>query len=517
MPFSLRSRSRVAQLLNASRRGKRSKQPSSLRNRRSGLVGIQPLEERRLLSINLNGNEIFVNTAFTGGNQDDAAAAIQPLTNNGTTATAATNSVIVWESDGEDGSGDSLRFRRYNPFSGALLGGIVNPVGATLGDQSNPAVAMRSTGEFVVVWQGQGTGDTDGIFFRRFTSAGAPIGAEVLANAGFTAGVQSNPSIAIDNSDGSFIVTWESPDSDGSGIFARYFTNLGASVANQFQVNVDAAGNQRNPVVAMDGIGQFVVAWDSDSVANGKDIIARKFNNSAGLPTPFTGDFAVTTTAGDQTLPSVSMDNPGRLIVAWAGPGAGDADGGIYARRYTEDSVPVPSPEGEFLVNSITTGVQTRPSVQLHRPPTTTSQTVFSRGFVVSWQGPEAPGLGNAVFARGYNDADPASPRGLENIIHNAPRANDQGVPSVAMDSTGAGIISFQSNMSGTDTVGYGVYARRYTRLNNPPVANSVMLNVDEDSLPNIINLFDPQFVTDADGDVLTFNVNGAGGTVVPQ
>jgi hypothetical protein len=372
MPFSFRSHSRVAQHLKT-RLGKR-KRLAANRKRRSDVVGIQPLEERRLLSINLNGNEIFVNT-FTSGNQDNSAAAVQPLTNNGTIATPATRAVVVWETDSEDGSGDGIRARRYRPDTGATMGGIISPPQITTGDQSNPAVAMRANGEFIVVWQGNGTGDADGIYFRRYNSGGVAQGNQVQVN-NVTVGEQANPSISFDNSDGDFIITWESADSDGSGIFARYFSSNGAAVANQFQVNLGAAGDQSNPVITTDSDGFFVVAWDSDSPSNGKDILARKFNNSEnGFPTPF-GEFAVTTTAGDQTMPSISMDQDGRFIVAWAGPGTGDADGGIYARRYTQDNFPA-AIEDEFLVNTITTGLQTKPSVQLHRPPTNTSQTVL--------------------------------------------------------------------------------------------------------------------------------------------
>ena len=109
MSFSLLSRSWVHKLLDIPRRGQRAISLNAKRKERSLLRGVQPLEERRLLSINPNGAEIFVNQApaAQSGNQDNAAVAVQPLTNNGTTATPAVNSVVVWESDLEDGNGDA--------------------------------------------------------------------------------------------------------------------------------------------------------------------------------------------------------------------------------------------------------------------------------------------------------------------------------------------------------------------------------------------------------------------------
>ena len=143
----------------------------------------------------------------------------------------------------------------------------------TTGDQSNPAVAMRANGDFVIVWQGNGATDPDGIYFRRFNSGGTALGSETRVNSD-TTGAQTNPSIAIDNSDGSFIVTWESPDGSGTGIFARYFDSAGNAPSPQFQVNVTTTGEQTNPVLAMDATGFFVVAWDSDTTGTGKEIIA---------------------------------------------------------------------------------------------------------------------------------------------------------------------------------------------------------------------------------------------------
>src|SRR5688572_2891480 len=80
------------------------------RKRRSNRVGFEPLEQRQLLSINpvlvintQNIAETLVNPGTPAasndrpGNQIEPAIAIEPLTNNGTTATAATRGVIAWE------------------------------------------------------------------------------------------------------------------------------------------------------------------------------------------------------------------------------------------------------------------------------------------------------------------------------------------------------------------------------------------------------------------------------------
>ena len=39
----------------------------------------------------------------------------------------------------------------------------------TAGDQKNPAMVMDGQGHLVVVWNGNGTGDTDGVFMQRYS------------------------------------------------------------------------------------------------------------------------------------------------------------------------------------------------------------------------------------------------------------------------------------------------------------------------------------------------------------
>ncbi|MEO8198738.1 MAG: hypothetical protein ABI689_18645, partial [Thermoanaerobaculia bacterium] len=68
---------------------------------------------------------------------------------------------------------------------------------------------------------------------------------------------------------GNFVVAWESfgsSDTDTSdfSIQARRYANNGAALGGQFQVNTYTTSYQWIPAVAVDGPGNFVVAWQSD-------------------------------------------------------------------------------------------------------------------------------------------------------------------------------------------------------------------------------------------------------------
>jgi hypothetical protein len=57
--------------------------------------------------------------------------------------------------------------------------------------------AADDDGGFVIAWQGRGSGDTDGIFARRYDRAGLPQGGEFRVNT-YTPSGQYVPSVAMD-------------------------------------------------------------------------------------------------------------------------------------------------------------------------------------------------------------------------------------------------------------------------------------------------------------------------------
>ncbi|HEY7168824.1 MAG TPA: DUF4347 domain-containing protein, partial [Candidatus Binatia bacterium] len=76
--------------------------------------------------------------------------------------------VITWTSNNQDGGGRGIYSRQYTPAGVAKTGEIlVNTT--TSGDQEYSSAAMDARGDFTVVWTGNGTGDTLGVFGQRFT------------------------------------------------------------------------------------------------------------------------------------------------------------------------------------------------------------------------------------------------------------------------------------------------------------------------------------------------------------
>ena len=132
--------------------------------------------------------------------------------------------------------------------------------------QRLPSVALDANGNFVIVWQSRfQDGYEYGVFGRRYDAAGAPLaGSEFRVNTQ-TMYAQVYPRVAS-SATGQLIVAWNSPgDGDLNGVFARRFSAAGAPVGLDFAVNTYTSWSQRFPAVASDPAGNAVVVWQSFS------------------------------------------------------------------------------------------------------------------------------------------------------------------------------------------------------------------------------------------------------------
>lgn len=270
-------------------------------------------------------------------------------------ADANGNFIAVWESEGVTGRG--IAAQRFDS-AGMMVGGEFRVNTTTDADQLTPAVAMNRGGQSVVVWDSFGQdGDGQGIFGQRYDADGNSVGAEFPVNSQ-TTGNQLFPDVAMAD-DGSFVAVWESSfgDGDGSGVFGQRFAADGSAVGNQFPINTQVTGNQIVPSVAMNPDGRFVVVWDSE-VVSGHEIHVRRYEADG---TPVGGVITVNQQSGAfQAAPQVEIDAFGNFVVTWDRFQA-DGDGrGILARRYNWAGTPLVD---EILVNTTTDGNQAFPVV----------------------------------------------------------------------------------------------------------------------------------------------------------
>ena len=129
---------------------------------------------------------------------------------------------MTWTSAGQDGSGKGIYSQRYN--SSAAAQGTQTLVNTTTtGDQSKSSIAIDAGGDYYVTWQNAGvTANGLQMNAQQFKKNGNKEEGEFVVNA-TTAGDQSNASVAIDLL-GRAVIVWSGNGAgDTSGVFLQRY------------------------------------------------------------------------------------------------------------------------------------------------------------------------------------------------------------------------------------------------------------------------------------------------------
>ena len=296
---------------------------------------------------------------------------------------AAGNFVVTWTSTNQDGTLQSVYARRFDSTGAALANEIrVNTTNS--GTQKDSSIAVNASGDFVVAWQGNGPGDTAGIFYRRFNADGTAInGTDVRANSS-DRGTEADPDVAINDS-GQFAIAWHV----GNSLYIRQFTANGTAVSDDVQVD-NGLANALSPSVGIDAAGRTVIVYRTDGAGGiGQGVWGRAFNADGS---PHTSWFQIADS--DSTSPSLDMDAAGNFVVVWDKSGDADAKG-VYMRHYSFGNS---AQSDAILVNTENqTGNQHLASVA----------GLDTNNFVVVWSGQGANDT-NGVFAKQFHNETPA-------------------------------------------------------------------------------------------------------------
>lgn len=307
-----------------------------------------------------------------------------------------------------------------------------------------PSVAVDGAGDFVVSWMNEDYPSSPGVAVQRFDSSATPLGAEIQVNS-YTTGLQGIPSIATDSS-GNFVVVWTQIDGNGIGVLGQRFDSTGARAGGEFQVDGGTTTYQAYGRVAMSPGGGFVVAWDSANDGDGFGLSARMFDASG---TPSGLAFAVNTyTTGSQSSPVVGIDPTGGFTVIWTDRSGEDGDsGGIFGQQFGPTGARLGS---EFQVNTGTTGSQQAAAIGMSP----------NGKFVVAWEGYnqypgvfaqqfgfalERPRLRFGVVRNGGTLTDVTPPQDVAITVTGAWTAvSDQPFVTVTPSGTGSGVLTVQ-------------------------------------------------------------------------
>ncbi len=322
---------------------------SQFRRRFARRLAPEALEDRSLMAATVLGEALTISgsDALLESQRSAGSVALGP---DGGTLAAFHGRMIV---DQRMAGDDREIFVRRLSESGTQLGNVIRVNEITRGDQSGPIIDSDSSGNFLVAWQGRGAADLHGIFARRFLADGSAAGSQFRVNQN-SQGFQSNPDLAM-SADGRGVVVWQGPGTgDVDGIWLRRIGTNGQPVGADVLVNTTTANEQSAPAVTVDDAGNVVVTWSSRS-ANGDDwdIFLQRFN--ANGDRQGTETRVNTTTVGSQHDSAVDVNGVGEFIVGW-NSFSQDGDGwGVFAQRFDAAGARMGS---EQRVNTSTPGHQ---------------------------------------------------------------------------------------------------------------------------------------------------------------
>jgi len=338
----------------------------------------------------------------------------------------------------------------------------------TTDDQRGSSVAADADGNFIVVWESDGSNGTDTSGFsiqgQRYDASGTPVGSEFQVNS-YTTDDQRGSLVAAD-AQGNFVAVWHSdgsygPDTSGFSIQGQRYDASGNSVGSQFQVNSYTTSDQWRPVVASDAGGDFVVVWysyGSYGTDSSQSSIQGQLYDASGARVG--SQFQVNSyTTSYQLVPAVATDVDGNFAVTWSGFGSYGTDTSglsIQGQRYDASGTRVGS---QFQVNSYTTSHQATSRLAMDA----------QGGFVVVWHSRGSYGTDSSSHStQGQRYDASGTPVGGEFQV-NSYTTSGQWVPAVAIGSDGNFVVAWESDGSdGTDTSSWSAQGQRYDASGTP-------------------------------------------------
>jgi hypothetical protein len=231
----------------------------------------------------------------------------------------AGNFVVVYQSYMQDGSEAGIFGQRYS-YSGDIKNGVFKVNTYIIGNQGDPAIAMNADGKFVVVWVSEQQDDTPrSIYAQLFDENGKKFSNEFRVNIQNT-GSQDSPAVAMDSS-GNFMIVWESKTKDTTDVYGQIFDwNGNAKSKNDIRLNTNMELSQTNPSVTLTGKSTFMTVWENETYDSKMDInlenIKGQMFDKSGKKVG--GEISVTSPFfGHQENPEIMKTSPSKMLVTW--------------------------------------------------------------------------------------------------------------------------------------------------------------------------------------------------------
>ena len=272
--------------------------------------------------------ETLVNT-YTAGAQETSDASPGSVAMDGDG-----NYVVTWASKGQDGDGWGVYAQRFDASGDEARGRVPRQLrhrrgpGRRLGGDERPRRVRRR-----LVEQGPGRRRLGGLraAVRRLGGEAAGASSASTPPPGTT---RRDPSVAIDAS-GNFVVTWSSNGQDGRkswGVYAQRFDASGREQGGEFRVNSTTDGR---PAILLggDGQGRELLHHLVEQPGRQYGLGHLRAPVPGGRKGPGEEIRIETSSYKDQSHSTVAVDSYGHAVVVWSGHGTADKSG-VFMQRF---------------------------------------------------------------------------------------------------------------------------------------------------------------------------------------
>jgi hypothetical protein len=255
---------------------------------------------------------------------------------------------------------------------------------------------------------------------------------------------QRNPVIAV-NGTGNFIIAWADYREIGD-VYAQMFFADGTPNGNNFKVNDQGPIMHKVPSITVDGSGNFIITWFNDQ--DEKHIFVQRYTFDG---TRLGNNFIVDddTTESHKWWPFVSADSLGNFVIAWGDERNGNTD--VYAQRFSSDGSPLGN---NFRVNDDDgTAWQSLPTIASDK----------NGDFIITWADQRG---GSEIFVQRYLNDGTA----IGNNFHVGNEdAWGQNMPYISMDGESNFVVAWNERET-------EVYAAHYS-FDGVQIGNNFKVN----------------------------------------
>lgn len=240
----------------------------------------------------------------------------------------AGGAIITWQ-DIRSGSNNSNIYAQRIDADGKLQweeNGI--PVCTEVNAQNSPGIASDGAGGAIIIWQDFRTNYAD-LYAQRIDKNGELLWKKDGVPVCLASGAQSAPVVAEDGA-GGIIVAWQDFRRTYADIYAQRVDGSGNVLWEKRGVPVcTALGHESYQVIMSNGAEGAIIAW-VDTRNGNNDVFAQQVDGNGAMHWKVDG-IPVCTAPGNQNYPVITGDGAGGVLLSWWDMRSGEFD--VYAQH----------------------------------------------------------------------------------------------------------------------------------------------------------------------------------------